>query len=90
MQKYQYRCEKCGAMFEHAEPLDEREPAHLKCPRCGSEKIQHIPIRWTPVVKQSAAFYRTTNRRAIVNTNPIASFAGTARCVRNARTAPMQ
>jgi putative FmdB family regulatory protein len=52
MQKFQYRCEKCGAMFELAEPLEEIDAARLECPRCGSEKIQHVPIRWTPVMKR--------------------------------------
>ncbi|MCP3716551.1 MULTISPECIES: zinc ribbon domain-containing protein [Paraburkholderia] len=51
MPTYQYRCEKCGEMFEHAEHLAEHESAHPPCPKCGSEKVQHIP---TPFVAKTS------------------------------------
>jgi putative FmdB family regulatory protein len=51
MPTYQYRCEKCGEVFEHAEHLAEHATAHPNCPKCGSEKIQHIP---TPFVAKTS------------------------------------
>ncbi|WP_408384500.1 FmdB family zinc ribbon protein [Paraburkholderia sediminicola] len=51
MPTYKYRCEKCGEMFEHAEHLAEHEAAHPACPKCGSEKVQHIP---TPFVAKTS------------------------------------
>ncbi|WP_341316603.1 zinc ribbon domain-containing protein [Paraburkholderia sp. IMGN_8] len=47
MPTYQYRCEKCGEVFEHAEHLAEHADAHPRCPKCGSEACQHVP---TPFV----------------------------------------
>ncbi len=51
MPTYQYRCEKCDEMFEHAEHLAEHETAHPNCPKCGSEKVQHVP---TPFVAKTS------------------------------------
>ena len=51
MPTYQYRCEQCGEVFEHAERLAEHETAHPNCPKCGSEKVQHIP---TPFVAKTS------------------------------------
>ncbi|MBC8732033.1 MULTISPECIES: FmdB family zinc ribbon protein [unclassified Paraburkholderia] len=48
MPTYRYRCEKCGEMFEHAEHLAEHENAHPACPKCGSEKVLHIPTPFVP------------------------------------------
>ena len=52
MPTYQYRCEKCGEMFEHAEHLAEHETAHPNCPKCGSEKVQHVP---TPFIAKTSS-----------------------------------
>ena len=43
MPTYQYRCESCGEKFEHAEHVAEHSTVQLKCPKCGSEKVQHAP-----------------------------------------------
>jgi len=51
MPTYQYRCEKCGHLFEHAEHLAEHESAHPRCPKCGSETCQHVP---TPFVAKTS------------------------------------
>jgi putative FmdB family regulatory protein len=40
---YQYRCAKCGKVFEHVEHLAEHETAKLQCPQCGSREIEHQP-----------------------------------------------
>jgi putative FmdB family regulatory protein len=54
MPTYQYRCEKCGQVFDHVEhvaeheaaSLHEQQPADLRCPKCGSEAIQHQPTKF--------------------------------------------
>jgi putative FmdB family regulatory protein len=43
---HQYRCEACGEMFERAQHLAEHETAHPQCPKCGSEKVQHLPTQF--------------------------------------------
>jgi putative FmdB family regulatory protein len=40
---YQYRCIKCGKVFEHVEHVAEHETAKLQCPQCGSREIEHQP-----------------------------------------------
>jgi putative FmdB family regulatory protein len=40
---YQYRCAKCGKVFEHVEHVAEHETAKLQCPQCGSREIEHHP-----------------------------------------------
>jgi putative FmdB family regulatory protein len=50
MPTYQYRCEKCGQSFEHSEHITEHTTAHPVCPKCGSEKCQHVP---TPFVAKT-------------------------------------
>jgi putative FmdB family regulatory protein len=42
MPTYQYRCEKCGAVFERVEHMSEHAAAH-KCPKCGSENVHSAP-----------------------------------------------
>jgi putative FmdB family regulatory protein len=39
MPTYQYRCEKCGKMFERTETMSEHEAAKPQCPNCGSKKV---------------------------------------------------
>ena len=51
MPTYRYRCESCGEIFEHVEHLAEHETAHPRCPKCGSEMIQHLP---TPFVAKTS------------------------------------
>ena len=43
MPTYQYRCVKCGEVFDHVEHLAEHETARLNCPKCGSDAVQHQP-----------------------------------------------
>ena len=45
MPTYQYRCQKCGEVFEKVEHLAEHESSH-RCPKCGSETVQHYPTRF--------------------------------------------
>lgn len=53
MPTYEYRCEKCGEVFERIEHLAEHstarwEPGHAppRCPKCGSESVQHQPTQF--------------------------------------------
>jgi putative FmdB family regulatory protein len=50
MPVYQYRCEKCGHMFEHTEHVAEHPTAQPSCPKCGSQTVQHAP---TPFVAKT-------------------------------------
>jgi putative FmdB family regulatory protein len=46
MPTYEYRCEQCGEKFEHAEHIREHSTARPACPKCGSEKVQHLPTQF--------------------------------------------
>ena len=46
MPTYRNRCTKCGEIFEHVEHLAEHEISHLRCPKCGSETVQHQPTQF--------------------------------------------
>jgi putative FmdB family regulatory protein len=46
MPTYQYRCSKCGQLFEHVEHVAEHEHARLTCPKCGDERVQHVPTQF--------------------------------------------
>jgi putative FmdB family regulatory protein len=53
MPTYQYRCEKCGDVFEHVEHVAEHATASfqpgttpLRCPKCSSEAVQHYPTQF--------------------------------------------
>jgi putative FmdB family regulatory protein len=46
MPTYQYRCAKCGEIFEHIEHVAEHDSAKLNCPRCGSEAVEHQPTQF--------------------------------------------
>jgi putative FmdB family regulatory protein len=46
MPTYQYRCEKCGKLFERSEHVTEHSTAHPTCPQCGSGAVQHAPTRF--------------------------------------------
>ena len=46
MPTYQYRCQKCGEVFEHAEHIAEHETVQLRCPKCGSDSVEHKPTQF--------------------------------------------
>jgi len=46
MPTYQYRCEKCGAVFDHVEHVAEHQTARLQCPKCGNQSVQHVPTQF--------------------------------------------
>jgi putative FmdB family regulatory protein len=39
MPTYEYRCERCGEIFERRESIAEHEAAKQMCPKCGSEDV---------------------------------------------------
>ncbi|MCS7101568.1 MAG: zinc ribbon domain-containing protein [Burkholderiaceae bacterium] len=50
MPTYQYRCEKCGELFERVERMAEHAAVHT-CPKCGSDKVQSAP---TPFIAKTS------------------------------------
>ena len=42
MPTYEYRCQKCGNVFERLEHIAEHENAHPLCPQCQSESVQPV------------------------------------------------
>ncbi|WP_439686387.1 FmdB family zinc ribbon protein [Cupriavidus oxalaticus] len=54
MPVYQYRCEKCGHVFEKTEHLAEHASAHPNCPNCGSQSVQHAPAPFVAVTQRKS------------------------------------
>ena len=46
MPTYQYRCAKCGEVLAHIERVAGHDSAQLKCPKCGSEAVDHQPTQF--------------------------------------------
>jgi putative FmdB family regulatory protein len=72
MPTYQYRCERCGETFEHAEHLAEHETTHPNCPKCGSEKVEHMP---TPFVAKTSRKSLNLSGRVKAKSGHEATFA---------------
>lgn len=54
MPTYEYRCSKCGKVFERQEHVAEHEKSHPRCPKCQSSEVQ-------PVL---ADFYAKTSKKS--------------------------
>lgn len=54
MPTYQYRCTKCGTVFERSEHVAEHEKAHPHCPKCKSAHVEHV----------LADFYAKTSKKS--------------------------
>jgi putative FmdB family regulatory protein len=54
MPTYQYRCTKCGEVFERTEHVAKHEKAHPHCPKCKSASVE-------PVL---ADFYAKTSKKS--------------------------
>ena len=54
MPHYEYLCSACGKKFSLSLTLDEHEKGKVKCPKCGSNKVE----------QQWAAFYATTSKKS--------------------------
>lgn len=42
MPTYEYRCVKCGHVFERSEHVAEHEKVHPQCPKCGSAEVEAV------------------------------------------------
>lgn len=42
MPTYQYRCAKCGHVFERSEHIAEHGKAHAHCPKCRSQRVESV------------------------------------------------
>lgn len=51
---YQYRCAKCGELFERAEHIGEHGQSKPECPKCASRQVETQP----------AAFFAKTSRKS--------------------------
>jgi putative FmdB family regulatory protein len=51
---YEFRCTKCGTIFERQEHITEHETSHPPCPNCKSEETE-------PVL---ADFYVVTSKKS--------------------------
>jgi putative FmdB family regulatory protein len=51
---YQYRCAKCGEVFERSEPLKEHGQSTPECPKCASNRVESQPT----------AFFAKTSRKS--------------------------
>jgi putative FmdB family regulatory protein len=47
MPVYEYVCRGCSKEFEVVQPISEFDPKKVKCPECGSRKVER---RWSRVV----------------------------------------
>ena len=54
MPTYEFRCKKCGTVFERQEHIAEHEKSHPPCPKCKSEAVE-------PVL---ADFYAMTSKKS--------------------------
>ena len=60
MPTYEYRCTKCGHLYEKREGFD--APARQRCSVCGAEarRVIHAP----PILFKTSGFYVTDNRKS--------------------------
>jgi len=42
MPTYEYRCSKCGKVFERSEYVAEHEKSHPRCPKCNCKQVQPV------------------------------------------------
>ena len=53
MPTYQYRCEKCGKLFEQTEHVAQHAAQHA-CPQCGSTAVAHQPTRFVAMTPKKS------------------------------------
>lgn len=54
MPVYDYRCSKCNKKFSVTMTISEYEKKKVKCPKCGSTKVE----------QQVATFYAVTSKKS--------------------------
>ena len=47
MPTYEYRCQKCGEVFEQVEHMSEHGAARPLCPKCESEQVEQLMSSFT-------------------------------------------
>lgn len=52
MPTYEYRCRKCGEVFDRVEHIEQHQtPGHLRCPKCDSDEVVSVV---TPFVAKTS------------------------------------
>ena len=52
MPTYEYRCRKCGEVFDRVEHVQQHQtPSHLRCPKCDSDEVVSVV---TPFVAKTS------------------------------------
>jgi putative FmdB family regulatory protein len=54
MPTYEFRCKKCGKVFERQEHIAEHEKSHPSCPKCNSKAVESV----------FADFYAVTSKKS--------------------------
>jgi putative FmdB family regulatory protein len=54
MPTYEYRCRKCGEIFDVVEHLEQHQKERHRCPKCQSEEVE----------PQMTAFYAKTSKKS--------------------------
>jgi putative FmdB family regulatory protein len=54
MPTYEYRCQKCGHVFERNEHVADHEKSRPKCSKCGSSQVELV----------LANFYAKTSKKS--------------------------
>jgi putative FmdB family regulatory protein len=54
MPTYEYRCRKCGEIFDLVEHLEQHQKERHRCPKCQSEDVE----------PQMTAFYAKTSKKS--------------------------
>jgi putative FmdB family regulatory protein len=54
MPNYEFRCKKCGTVFERQEHIAEHQTSHPPCPKCNSKAVESV----------LADFYAVTSKKS--------------------------
>ncbi len=54
MPRYEYHCEACNKEFELVLTLHEHDEEKIKCPKCGSKKVQQMVTAFTVVTSKKS------------------------------------
>ncbi len=57
MPTYQYICKNCGHELEELQSM--KEPALVKCPKCGMETLARIMSSGSGLIFKGSGFYKT-------------------------------
>lgn len=57
MPTYQYICKNCGHELEELQSM--KEPALVKCPKCGMDRLARIMSSGSGLIFKGSGFYKT-------------------------------